>query len=86
MMNTVSGLSLNSTGGINNLVAFLSSINPINQSQLTIDLSHSPAPLTPAPQPVLFSYTVKIQNSGSNAGPVKFIVHEVHDFQVDLRA
>ena len=41
-----SGLSLNGSGGINNLVVFLSSINSINQSQLTVDLSRSPAPLT----------------------------------------
>ncbi len=38
-----SGLSLNGSGGINNLVAFLSSINPINQTQLTVELSRSPA-------------------------------------------
>ena len=36
-----SGLNLNGSGGINNLVAFLSSISPINQSQLTVDLSRS---------------------------------------------
>ena len=43
-----SGLSLNGSGDINNLVAFPSSINPINQSQLTVDLGRSPAPLTTA--------------------------------------
>ena len=38
-----SGLSLIGSSGINNIMVFLSSINPINQSQLTVDLSRSTA-------------------------------------------
>ena len=40
---------------------FLSSINPINQSQLSDNLTCSTALMNPAPQSVLFNYTVKIQ-------------------------
>ena len=78
--------SFNGFSGISNLVAlqqlhpFLSSINPINQSQLTVNLSRSTAPLNPAPQPVVFNYTVKIQNPASDIGTAKFVVRQVHDF------
>lgn len=47
--------------------------NPIHQSQLTVNLGN------PAPQPMVFNYTMKIQNPASSAGP-KFIIRQVHDF------
>ena len=70
--NVSAGLGL-SSGNLTALQLLPLLSNPIHQSQLTVNLSN------PALQPVVFNYTVKIENPASSAGP-KFAVCQVHNF------